>query len=919
MTPGNINYQAAIRDANGALIVNTSVNFQFSVISNSSTGNVVFQETQSSTSNDFGLVNLKIGNGTPVIGSISAVDWSDGPYSFKVEMDASGGTNFSLFGVSDISSVPYSLFADKAATVDSVSINQISDLPSLSISNDTIDLGSFGSLYIDGSTTNEIQDLQLNGDTLSISLNPSATKVDLSGYLDNTNLTEAQVDSFANNNGYLLTEVDGSITNEIQDLTIASNVLSITGNSTATSIDLSGYLDNTNLTQAQVDSFVNNNGYVDTTTAQTIGGAKIFSSDLTVNGITVGQGAGTGNGNGNTANGYQTLYSNTIGSNNTANGYQALKANTTGYNNTATGNAALASNTTGANNTANGKDALRDNTTGVNNTANGFYALKYNTTGYSNTANGNQALDYNTTGYYNTATGNGALLFNTTGYSNTAIGVSALYYNTTGIWNTVTGVSALTNNTTGSNNTATGYYALSTNTTGSSNTALGYGADVSAGNLTNATALGNGASVTASNTIQLGNASVTDVKTSGTITAGAITIPNTDGTANQVLTTDGSGALGWVTNDGSVTNEIQNIEEVLTTGNDANGKDIVDLGNVAIGSQSADASALLDVSSTTQGLLPPRMTQVQRNAISNPAAGLIVWCIDCGTNGLFSGYNGTGWADLSLTSTAGTVPTVTTDAITSYGFSSATLGGNVLSNSGASILSRGVCYSSSPNPNISDNITTVSTGTGAFNDFVIGLDSNTSYYARAYATNSNGIAYGNQVTFTSKGLVSIGDLFQGGIVAHIIQPGEQGYVSGEQHGLIALPYDYYATVRWCGNSSSSYQIASSLTTNWVGDGGTNTSAIFDSCVSIETGAIQMAQNLIANGYSDWHLPSFNELVIAMNNNSLANLSFSSSYYWSSTQANNAQARIVGYNSNGNNPMGSQNITVPQKARAFRYF
>ena len=168
MTPGNINYQAAIRDANGALIVNTSVNFQFSVIAPSSGSNIVFQETQSSTTNSFGMVNLKIGSGTPVIGTVSGVDWSDGPYSFQVEMDASGGTNFSLFGVSEISSVPYSLFADKAATVDSISINQITDLPSLSISNDTIDLGSFGSLYIDGSVTNEIQDLSIASNALSI-------------------------------------------------------------------------------------------------------------------------------------------------------------------------------------------------------------------------------------------------------------------------------------------------------------------------------------------------------------------------------------------------------------------------------------------------------------------------------------------------------------------------------------------------------------------------------------------------------------------------------------------------------------------------------------------------------------------------------------------------------------------------------
>jgi hypothetical protein len=58
--------------------------------------------------------------------------------------------------------------------------------------------------------------------------------------------------------------------------------------------------------------------------------------------------------------------------------------------------------------------------------------------------------------------------------------------------------------------------------------------------------------------MQLGNTSVTNVKTSGSITAGAITIPNTDGSANQVLKTDGSGTLSWSTQDGTGTDD-QNI------------------------------------------------------------------------------------------------------------------------------------------------------------------------------------------------------------------------------------------------------------------------------------------------------------------------------------------------------------------------
>ena len=68
---------------------------------------------------------------------------------------------------------------------------------------------------------------------------------------------------------------------------------------------------------------------------------------------------------------------------------------------------------------------------------------------------------------------------------------------------------------------------------------------------------------------------------------------------------------------------------------------------IGIGTSSPNASAKLEISSTTQGLLPPRMTAVQRNAISNPAAGLMVWCNDCGTNGDIQIYNGTNWVNFN--------------------------------------------------------------------------------------------------------------------------------------------------------------------------------------------------------------------------------------------------------------------------------
>jgi hypothetical protein len=117
---------------------------------------------------------------------------------------------------------------------------------------------------------------------------------------------------------------------------------------------------------------------------------------------------------------------------------------------------------------------------------------------------------------------------NTTGNENTASGESSLYSNTTGLWNT-----------------ANGHNAMLNNTTGSYNTAIGHSADVFSDGLNNTTAIGYGAIVALSNTIQLGNTDVTNVKTSGTITAGTITYPNRDTTAGLVLTTDGSGTASW--------------------------------------------------------------------------------------------------------------------------------------------------------------------------------------------------------------------------------------------------------------------------------------------------------------------------------------------------------------------------------------
>jgi hypothetical protein len=161
----------------------------------------------------------------------------------------------------------------------------------------------------------------------------------------------------------------------------------------------------------------------------------------------------------------------------------------------------------------------------------------------SNTATGNQALNTNSSGTGNSAFGYNTLKSNAIGSNNTAMGFAALT-SSTGSRNAAHGSASLANNT-GSDNAGFGYNSLVSNITGNNNTAIGSGADVASSGLSNATAIGYNASVAASNTIQLGNTSVSNVKTSGTLTTGTITLPNTDGTSGQFLSTNGSGSVGW--------------------------------------------------------------------------------------------------------------------------------------------------------------------------------------------------------------------------------------------------------------------------------------------------------------------------------------------------------------------------------------
>ncbi|MDG1334074.1 MAG: hypothetical protein P8P74_17190 [Crocinitomicaceae bacterium] len=144
--PQQMTYQAVVRDGSDQLVSNAAIGMQISVLQNSPTGIAVFIETHTPTTNGNGLATVEIGTGNTVAGSFSGIDWANGPYFLKTETDPNGGTAYTISGTTQLLSVPYSLYAETAG---SVAVDLVDDA--------------------DADPTNELQNLQLSGQSLSIS------------------------------------------------------------------------------------------------------------------------------------------------------------------------------------------------------------------------------------------------------------------------------------------------------------------------------------------------------------------------------------------------------------------------------------------------------------------------------------------------------------------------------------------------------------------------------------------------------------------------------------------------------------------------------------------------------------------------------------------------------------------------------
>jgi len=112
--PQGINYQAVIRNLSGTTVNNTTIGLKLVVLQGSASGTDIYTETFSPLTSNIGLVNVVLGEGTPLNGTFSSINWANGPYFLEVAVDINGGTNYTSMGVQQMMSVPYALYAENS-------------------------------------------------------------------------------------------------------------------------------------------------------------------------------------------------------------------------------------------------------------------------------------------------------------------------------------------------------------------------------------------------------------------------------------------------------------------------------------------------------------------------------------------------------------------------------------------------------------------------------------------------------------------------------------------------------------------------------------------------------------------------------------------------------------------------------------
>ncbi len=215
------------------------------------------------------------------------------------------------------------------------------------------------------------------------------------------------------------------------------------------------------------------------------------------------------------------------------------------------------------------------------------------------------------------------------------------------------------------------------------------------------------------------------------------------------------------------------------------------------------------------------------------------------------------------------ITTISPSDITKFSFTS---GGNITNDGGSSVINSGICWDTNPNPTIELNTKTInSTSIGNFSNTIHALVPSTTYYLRAYATNTVGTSYGEELTITTNTTdvgLQVGQEYAGGIIIYLDNTFE--------HGIVVTTQDQ-TSVEWgCRNQFISG------TSSSVGTGQQNTNAILNQCNS-SVSAAKICDDLVFNRYEDWYLPSKDELNLIYTELYLNNIGGFNNIYRSSTE------------------------------------